>query len=84
MKALACGLLALGLLAAEATEANAYVCGVGPYRAGCVGPRGGVVVRRPYYGYYRPYGYYHPYGYYRPYGYYGRYCYWRAGVRICR
>jgi hypothetical protein len=75
MKSLACGLLALGLLAAQATEAEAYVCGAGPYRAGCAGPRGAVVVRRPY-GYYRP-------GYYRPYG-YGRYCYWRAGVRICR
>ena len=78
MKALASGLLALGLLAAQATEANAVVCGAGPYRAGCAGPRGAVVTHRPY-GYNRPYGYYHRYGYYgRP------YCYWRAGVRVCR
>jgi hypothetical protein len=30
-------------------DANAVVCARGIYRAGCVGPRGGVVVRRPYY-----------------------------------
>jgi len=30
-------------------DANAVVCARGIYRAGCVGARGGVVVRRPYY-----------------------------------
>jgi hypothetical protein len=30
-------------------DANAGVCAAGIYRAGCVGPRGAVVVRRPYY-----------------------------------
>jgi hypothetical protein len=28
-------------------SANAYVCGRGYHRAGCVGPRGAVVARRP-------------------------------------
>ena len=28
-------------------DANAIVCARGIYRAGCAGPRGGVVVRRP-------------------------------------
>jgi hypothetical protein len=82
MKALASGFLALGLLAAQGTEANAFVCGAGPYRAGCAGPRGAVVTHRPY-GYYHPNGYYRPYGYYRP-AVVAPYCYWRAGVRICR
>jgi hypothetical protein len=31
----------------EATDANAYVCARGVYRAGCAGYRGAVVVRRP-------------------------------------
>jgi hypothetical protein len=29
------------------TDANAVVCARGVFRAGCVGPRGAVVVRRP-------------------------------------
>ena len=34
--------------------AHAVVCAAGVYRAGCIGPRGAVAVRRPYYGgYYR-------------------------------
>jgi hypothetical protein len=33
-------------------DANAVVCAAGVYRAGCVGPRGAVAVRRPAY---RPY-----------------------------
>ncbi len=33
-------------LALEAPEANAVVCARGVYRAGCVGPRGAVGVRR--------------------------------------
>ena len=47
---------------ASSTDAAAYVCARGPYRAGCAGPRGAVGVNR---GYYprggvvvrRPYGY---------------------------
>lgn len=31
----------------EPREANAVVCGAGPYRAGCAGYRGAAVVRRP-------------------------------------
>lgn len=34
-------------LAASVPSADAIVCGRGIYRAGCVGPRGAVVVRRP-------------------------------------
>jgi hypothetical protein len=33
---------------ALAPEASAVVCGAGPYRAGCAGPNGAVVARRPY------------------------------------
>ncbi len=44
----------LGLLAGLVTfvpiEANAVVCARGVYRAGCVGPRGSVAVRRGVYG----------------------------------
>ncbi|MER2265444.1 hypothetical protein [Methylobacterium oxalidis] len=40
-----------GVLAYLPTEANAVVCARGVYRAGCVGPRGAVGVRR---GIYRP------------------------------
>jgi hypothetical protein len=56
------------LLASDIVPANAVVCAAGVYRAGCAGPHGAAVVRRPYY---RPV-------YHRP------YCYWRAGVRVCR
>jgi hypothetical protein len=31
----------------ETTDANAVVCARGVYRAGCAGPRGAVVARRP-------------------------------------
>ena len=31
----------------ETTDANAVVCARGVYRAGCAGPRGAVVVRKP-------------------------------------
>lgn len=34
-------------MAFESADANAVVCGRGPYRAGCVGHRGAVVVRKP-------------------------------------
>jgi len=81
MKAVACCLMALGLMAAIPTEADAAACARGAYHSGCVGPRGAVVTPR---GYARPYGYrgygYHPY--YRPA--YGPRCVWRGGVRICR
>jgi len=71
MKKLAFGLLALGLLVGQISEASAAACAAGPYRAGCVGPHGAVVRHRPY-----------PYGgaYVRP----VPHCYWRAGVRVCR
>ena len=72
MKQIACVLAALGLFAAQIPEANAAACGAGPYRAGCVGPRGAVVTHRPYA---------HPYA--RP-VYAAPRCYWRAGVRVCR
>lgn len=39
-----------GLMAYFPTEANAAVCARGVYRAGCVGPRGAVGVRRGVYG----------------------------------
>jgi hypothetical protein len=42
-----------GALAIHVDKANAVVCARGVYRAGCVGPRGAVGVRRPvgrYYG----------------------------------
>jgi hypothetical protein len=54
MKIIASSLLVLGLLAVQASEANAVVCARGVYRAGCAGPRGAVVAHRPYgYGYHR-------------------------------
>jgi len=68
MKQIACGLLALSLFTALATEADAAACAAGPYRAGCAGPRGAVVTHRPYA---------------RPVHAAPR-CYWRAGVRVCR
>jgi hypothetical protein len=73
MKVIASGLLALGLLAVQVSEADAAACAAGPHRAGCVGPRGAVVGHRPVYG--RP-----VYG--RPV--YGARCFWRGGVRVCR
>jgi hypothetical protein len=73
MKLIASGLLALGLLAVQVSEADAAACAAGPHRAGCVGPRGAVVGHRPVYG--RP-----VYG--RPV--YGARCFWRGGVRVCR
>lgn len=40
-------LLLLGLTALRWLQAFPVVCARGIYRAGCVGPRGGVVMRRP-------------------------------------
>ena len=71
MKQIVCGLLALGFVAALTTEANAAACAAGPYRAGCVGPRGAVVAHRPYT---RPVVV-------AP---VAPRCVWRAGVRVCR
>ena len=48
MKYIASGLLVLGLLAVQVSEANAAACAAGPYRAGCVGPHGAVGVHRGY------------------------------------
>ena len=49
-------LLLGGLMLLSTIDASAYVCARGVYRAGCVGPRGAVVVRHPYHPYVR-----HPY-----------------------
>jgi hypothetical protein len=76
IKTIGSGLLVLGLLTIQVCEADAAACAAGPYRAGCVGPRGAV-------GVHRGYGYgYHGGSVVRPV--YGARCYWRAGVRICR
>jgi hypothetical protein len=55
VKYIVSGLMVLGLLAVQVSEAEAAACAAGPHRAGCVGPRGAV-------GVHRGYGY-HPYGY---------------------
>jgi hypothetical protein len=47
MKRIAFAFGILFVLMASAPEASAVVCARGVYRAGCVGPRGAVVVRRP-------------------------------------
>jgi hypothetical protein len=47
MKIITSSLLVLGLLAVQASEANAVVCARGIYRAGCAGPHGAVVAHRP-------------------------------------
>jgi hypothetical protein len=71
MKAIVSGLLALGLLAVQVSEADAAACAAGRYHAGCVGPRGAVATTH------RPYGY----PVVRP---AAAHCYYRAGVRVCR
>ncbi len=40
-------LAASALAAASATDASAAACAKGEYRAGCIGPRGAVVAKRP-------------------------------------
>ncbi|SFK55426.1 hypothetical protein [Methylocapsa palsarum] len=42
-------LVFMGSMVASVEEANAVVCARGVYRAGCAGPRGAVVARRPVY-----------------------------------
>jgi hypothetical protein len=76
MKKSVSALLALGLLAGTVAEADAAVCGAGPYRAGCAGPRGAVVTHRG------PYGYHYGTTVVRRPG-YGVHCYYRYGRRIC-
>ncbi|MBR1188590.1 hypothetical protein JQ634_01685 [Bradyrhizobium sp. AUGA SZCCT0240] len=45
---LAAALLAIGTaMTFESTDANAAVCADGVVRAGCAGPRGAVVVKKP-------------------------------------
>ena len=39
-----------GFFAFTASDANAFVCARGLYRAGCAGPRGAIVGHRGYYG----------------------------------
>ena len=49
MKSVIISMLLLGgFIALSTVDASAYVCARGVYRAGCVGPRGAVVVRHPY------------------------------------
>ncbi len=58
MRALLIALVAFLSLAAFVSDANAYVCARGWRGGACVGPRGAVAVRRPYYRpHYRHYGY---------------------------
>jgi hypothetical protein len=76
MKTIVATLLALGLLAGTVAEANAVVCARGVYRAGCAGPHGAVVARRPY-------GYYHGGAAVVRRPGYGVRCYYRYGRRIC-
>ena len=48
--------IAVPLGVTATSPAHAFVCGRGFYRAGCVGPNGAVVARRPGYGYGYGYG----------------------------
>jgi hypothetical protein len=43
----AAALIVMGTMVASLEEANAVFCARGVYRAGCAGPRGAVVARRP-------------------------------------
>ncbi len=69
MKHIVFGLLAVGLLTAQISEANAVTCARGVYRAGCAGPHGAVTTHRGY-----------GTAVVRP----AAHCYYRAGVRVCR
>ena len=71
MKSIASGLLVLGLLTVQVSEANAAACAAGVYHAGCVGPRGAVVTGRPATVVHRA-------------AVVAPHCYYRAGVRVCR
>jgi hypothetical protein len=63
------------LMLASVSDAHAVVCARGVYRAGCAGPNGAVVARRPpvVVAPRRPVVV-------AP----ARHCYWRNGVRVCR
>jgi hypothetical protein len=50
VKYLAIAIVGALWLIGSVPDANAAVCARGIYRAGCVGPRGAVVARRPVYG----------------------------------
>ena len=69
-------IVSIGLLwLAAVSDANAVVCANGVYRAGCAGPNGAIVRRKPVYVPPRtvvvvPRNTHH--------------CYWRHGVRVCR
>ena len=45
--------IVFGSMLTSVEEANAVVCARGVYRAGCAGPRGAAVARRPVYAPYR-------------------------------
>jgi hypothetical protein len=51
MKRLLLALSVIGSLTAlSASDADAFVCARGMYRAGCIGPNGAIGVRRGFYG----------------------------------
>lgn len=72
-------LLAFGAISYSSSDANAFVCARGVYRAGCAGPNGAVVRRRPVY--VAPRAVYVAPRYVAP-----RRCVyvWVNGVRVCR
>ena len=76
MRTIAVALIAVVTLAGTAAEADAAACAVGVYHAGCVGPRGAAVVRRPAGAVVAP-------AVARPVAVAPR-CVVRAGVRVCR
>ena len=47
MRRILAATVAVCLLTTLAPQAEAAVCAAGVYRAGCVGPRGAAVVRKP-------------------------------------
>ena len=47
MITVAAAFIVMGTMVASVEEANAVVCARGVYHAGCAGPRGAVVARRP-------------------------------------
>jgi hypothetical protein len=73
MKKALLAMFALGMIVADIPAANAVVCARGVYRAGCAGPNGAAVVRRPVAVAPRPVVV-------AP----APHCYIRAGVRVCR
>ena len=71
LKMIAAALVAVAMLAGTVAEANAAACAAGVYHAGCVGPRGAAVVRKPA-------------AVIPPAAVVAPRCVWRAGVRVCR